>query len=130
MPPVVVNGAALMCSMALPPGAGVLTVLPTRRLNVGGQPAATTMDYAPMVNVGSFGMCSAPSNPQVAAATAAASGVLTPQPCIPVIAAPWTPGTPTVLVGGQPTLTSTCQCMCAWGGMITITNPGQLTVNA
>jgi hypothetical protein len=105
-----------------------LTVLPANRVMVGGQPAATIMDYAPMVNIPTFGMCMTPTNPQVAAATTAALGVLTPQPCIPVVPAPWTPGAPTVLVGGQPALDNTSTAMCTWGGVITITMPGQMTV--
>ena len=38
----------------------------------------------------------------MAAATAAALGVLTPMPCIPVTAAPWMPGVPQVLIGNMP----------------------------
>jgi uncharacterized Zn-binding protein involved in type VI secretion len=91
--------------------------------------AATIMDYQPMANIPPFGMCMTPSNPQVAAATAAALGVLTPQPCIPVTVAPWTPGSPTVMVNGQPALNSTCTCMCMWGGVITVSSPGQFTTN-
>jgi hypothetical protein len=44
----------------------------------GGQPAANIQDFKPMVNVASFGMCTTPSNPQMAAATAAAFDVLAP----------------------------------------------------
>ena len=58
----------------------------------GGPLAATIMDYAPLVNILPFGMCSSLANPSVASATAAALGVLTPMPCIPVIPAPWVPG--------------------------------------
>ena len=65
-----------------------------------------------------------PANPMVAAATAAALGVLTPMPCIPVTPAPWVPGSPTVLLRGMPALNNTSQCMCNWGGVIQITNPG------
>jgi uncharacterized protein DUF4280 len=126
----VVNGAVIKCAFAMPPGIGTLTVLPARRVNGSSQPAATIMDSAPMVNVASFGACMSPTNPQVAAATAAALGVLTPQPCIPVIPAPWAPGSPTVMIGGQPALTNTCQCMCQWGGVITVVSPGQVTVNS
>jgi uncharacterized Zn-binding protein involved in type VI secretion len=86
--------------------------------------AATIMDNKPMGNIPGFAMCMSPSNPQVAAATAAALGVLTPMPCVPMTTAPWTPGSPTVLINGNPALTNSCQCMCNWGGVITISSPG------
>jgi hypothetical protein len=104
-----------------------LTVLPTNRVMTSDMPAATIMDSAPMVNIATFEMCMSPANPVVAAATAAAMGVLTPMPCIPATAAPWAPGSPTVLVGGMPALNISSQAMCTWGGVITITSPGQVT---
>ena len=58
-------------------------------------------------------------------AAPAALGVLTPMPCVPAIPAPWVPGSPTVLVGGQPALSNTSQCLCAYGGVITVMLPGQ-----
>ena len=121
----VVNGAQMMCTFGAAPAA--LTVLPDSMVTGGGQPAANITASAPMVNIPGFGMCMSPSNPQVAAATAAALGVLTPQPCIPVTT-PWTPGSPTVLIGGSPAVTNSCQCQCSWGGVITITTPGVMTV--
>ena len=121
----VCSGAVLACTFGAAPS--TLTVLPTNRVE-SGTPSATIMDNQPMVNVAPFAMCMSPSNPQVAAATAAALGVLTPQPCIPVIPAPWTPGAPTVLIGGQPALDNASTCMCMWGGVITITSPGEMTV--
>ncbi len=127
MAQLVVNGAAMTCSFGVAPS--TLTVVPAKRVNASNMPAATIMDYAPMMNIAPFGMCTTPSNPQVASATAAASGVLTPQPCIPVTTAPWAPGSPTVMIGGTPALNSTCKCMCTWGGVISITSPGQFTVN-
>lgn len=123
----VVNGAMLACSFGAAPG--TLTVLPVGRVQSSNQPAANIMDSAPNVNIGPFGMCMSLSNPQVAAATSAAQGVLTPQPCVPVTAAPWSPGSTTVLIAGQPALTNTSTCNCAWGGVITITNPGQMTTS-
>lgn len=124
----VVNGASLKCTGAFPPGLSSLTVLPMHRVTAGGQPAANIMDHKPLVNVQTFGMCIMPSNPQVAAATAAAMGVLTPQPCMPQTQTPWIPGSPTVLVNSQPALTNACQCMCLWGGVVTVIMPGQMTV--
>ena len=63
--------------------------------------AGNIMDNKPMVNIPPFGACMSLANPQVAAATAAALGVLTPVPCMPVIPAPWVPGAPTVLVANM-----------------------------
>jgi len=129
MAQIVCMGATIMCSFGVAPSS--LTPIPKGRpVRTGGQMAATIQDNIPMANIPPFGMCITPSNPQVAAATAAALGVLTPQPCIPVIPAPWAPGAPTVAVDGAPALTNTSQCACAWGGVITITVPGQETVNA
>lgn len=118
----VVTGAKLMCTMGTAPGS--LTVIPSSMVNMEGKPAATIMDFAPMANISSFGNCITPSNPQVAAATAAALGVLTPMPCVPVTVAPWAPGCPTVTVGKMPALNNSSKCMCAWGGAISITDPG------
>ena len=88
-----------------------------------GKPAATIMD-ATTANVGPFGMCRTLTNPAVAAATAAAMGVLTPQPCVPVTVS-WIPMHPKVLIGGKPCLTQDCKLLCAWAGQISITSPGQ-----
>ncbi|GAB2460544.1 hypothetical protein GCM10027265_07080 [Jatrophihabitans fulvus] len=88
-----------------------------------GKPAATITDCAPMVNVPPFGMCTTLSNPTVASATAAALGVLTPMPCVPVTT-PWKPGAIKTMLGGKPALTSSSTCQCSWGGVITITFPG------
>ncbi len=91
-----------------------------------GKPAATIQDAQP-ANITPFGMCTSLLNPQVAAATAAAMGVLTPQPCMLVPAGTWTPMKPGVLLGGQPCLTRDSTLMCSnGGGMISITVPGQM----
>lgn len=117
--------AQLMCTFGVAPS--VLSVLPVNRVQCGKQVAANIMDNKPMVNIMPFGMCITPSNPTVAAATAAALGVLTPMPCIPVTPAPWAPGSPTVMIGKMPALNNTSKCMCTWGGVISIVMPGQLT---
>ncbi|WON73527.1 DUF4280 domain-containing protein [Nitrosospira sp. Is2] len=125
MPQHVCNGAALKCSFGLAPGQ--LTVLPVNRMMTSGQPAATIMDYQPLVNVSPFGACFSIANPMVAAATTAALGILTPQPCIPVTVSPWVAGAPTVLLGKQPSLDNTCTLNCMWGGVINVAMPGQFT---
>lgn len=118
----VTSTAMLKCSFGTAPC--TFQVLPKNMVTVEGKPAATIMDNVPMLNISTFGMCQAPSNPQVAAATAAASGVLTPQPCIPAITAPWTPGSPQVLINSMPALNDSSKCMCMWGGVIEISLPG------
>jgi hypothetical protein len=123
----VVNGAQMQCIFCTMPSALVAT--PENRTNAGRPPAATIMDNVPMRNVMPFGMCTTLSNPQVAAATAAAQGVLTPQPCIPVTTAPWKLGSATVMVGGRPALDSNCRLTCQWGGVISVVSAGQQMVN-
>lgn len=115
-------GAMTMCTMGLAPGS--LVVLPINRV-LAGAPAANIADNVPFLNVMPFGMCQSLANPAVAAATAAALGVLTPMPCTPVPAGPWAPGVPTVLIGNMPALDSNCKLTCSFGGMISLTAPGQ-----
>ena len=122
----VVMGAQLQCSFGAAPSA--MVVLPTNRTMAGGVPAATNMDHVPLMNIMPFGMCQSPANPMVAAATAAALGVLTPMPCIPATAAPWVPGAPTALIGGMPALDNNCKLMCNWAGVIQVVSPGETTV--
>lgn len=118
-------GASLMCSFGVAPSE--LIVEPENRCTTSGMPAATIMDHLPMANIAPFGMCMAPTNPEVIAATAAALGVFTPMPCVPVTVAPWAPGSPTVLLGGIPCLNNESVLMCAWLGVITVEMPGQVT---
>jgi hypothetical protein len=49
-------------------------------------------------------------------------------PCIPVLTAPWTPGSTTCMIGGKPALNNSCKLMCAYGGSISVVNPGQTTI--
>lgn len=121
----VCGGAATQCSFGNAPS--TLMVMPANRVMTS-MPIANIMDHAPMLNIMPFGLCSSMANPTVAAATAAALGVLTPMPCIPVTTAPWAPGSPTVLIGNMPALNHTSKCICNWGGVISVTNPGQMTI--
>ena len=125
MPLLVTAGAALQCSFGAAPSN--LLVPPANHVNVM-LSAANIMDSKPMANILPFGMCNSPANPTVAAATAAALGVLTPMPCIPCTAAPWVAGQPKVIIGNFPALSSDSKLLCNWGGVIQITSPGQTRV--
>lgn len=118
-------GAMMCCSFGMAPSS--LVVLPANKV-MGVTPAANIMDNKPIVNIPPFGMCSSMANPTVAAATAAALGVLTPMPCVPATAAPWVPGVPTVMIGTMPALDSNSKLMCNWGGVIQIVSPGQFVI--
>jgi uncharacterized Zn-binding protein involved in type VI secretion len=122
----VVTGALLSCSFGLAPSS--LTVIPTGPpVMMENKPAANIMDNKPFMNIAPFGVCNSLANPATASLTAAALGVLTPGPCVPATAAPWAPGSPTVLVGGKPALNDSSMCMCSFGGAITINFGGATT---
>ena len=122
MPKLVSYGATLKCSEGTAPS--TLTVATTHGTDAREQSAATVMDFQPNGNIAPFGMCKALANPQVASATTAAQGVLTPMPCVPVIAAPWSPGAGIVTIREQKALTRDSTCKCAWGGVIEVVEPG------
>lgn len=119
--PQVVATAMTTCTFGLAPS--TLNALPTTRVLVEGRPVATITDSAPVVNVVPFGMCTSLANPAVAAATAAALGVLTPMPCVPATT-PWTGSSTSVMIGGRPALVSGSTCQCAFGGVIQVVVPG------
>jgi hypothetical protein len=122
-----VSGAQLLCSFGTAPGA--LTVLPQKKV-LSGSPVCTITDMIPMSNIAPFGMCVSLANPAVSAATAAALGVLTPQPCVPATAAPWAPGCPKTLAGGVPVVDNASTLPCSYGGVISVLNPGQTKTTA
>lgn len=117
-------GAMMKCSFGMAPS----TLMPTpKTVMTSNMVAANILDHKPIINILPFGMCQSMANPTVAAATAAAMGVLTPMPCIPNTPAPWVPGAPTVMLCNAPALNNTSKLMCIWGGVIEITNAGQTT---
>jgi hypothetical protein len=118
----VVGTAVCNCSFGAAPMP--LQVVSQQTVHVCGMMAATIMDNV----CTTFGMCSNPANPAVASATAAAFGVLTPMPCVPVTPAPWMPGCPTVTVCKRLLLNSTSKLMCAYGGVISVTMTPAVTV--
>jgi hypothetical protein len=115
----VVTGASLQCSMGTTPA--TFSASGTQVTAVA--PAGVVTDVS-VSNVPTFGMCQSLANPQVASATAAALGTLTPQPCLPVLS-PWTPGASKATVGQVPALDDSSQCTCSWGGTITVSAAGQ-----
>lgn len=126
MPQLVTSGATTRCTLGVAPG--VLNALPGGV--TAGLPLATVTDCVPFTNITPFGMCLSMLNPAVAAATAAAMGVLTPMPCTPVIVRPWAPGSPTTHIQGRPALNNLSTCQCAYGGLISVVSPVQFTVTA
>jgi hypothetical protein len=121
MPKLVVHGATLRCSQGT--ATASLIVPPADQTLDQGHASATIADFLPIVNVPPFGLCNSPSNPQVASATAAAQGVLTPQPCVPAISGPWSPGASQVDQVAKPLLTSNSTCQCTWAGIVSIELP-------
>lgn len=119
-------GATMMCSFGVAPAS--LLVIPGATMLTPGTPSANTTACAPIANIAPFGACSSMANPTVAAATAAALGVLTPMPCVPMTTSPWVPGATAVINGPAPAVDVSCKLMCNWGGVISVLNPGQMTL--
>lgn len=114
----VVTGAMLTCSFGAAPSLFNATVRPVMSSY---RPCGTIFDNVPMMNIMPFVMCTAPTNPAVISAGGS------PVPCVPVTPAPWVPGSPTHPIQGMPALNSNCKLMCLWAGVISVTNPGQVS---
>ena len=121
----VCGGATLQCSFGAAPGALQVALLNKVTTSM---PIANIMDNKPALNIPPFGMCSAPSNPAVIAATSAALGVFTPAPCVPATLSPWAPGSSTVTVANAPAVNDASKLNCMWSGVIQVVNPGQMTI--
>jgi hypothetical protein len=119
MPAAVCTGATLQCSFGTTPA--TFAASGTQASATAPVGVVTDTDAA---NVPPFGLCMSLANPQVASATAAATGVLTPQPCQPVLS-PWTPGSARVTIAEVAALDDSSQCACTWGGVVTVSNAGQ-----
>jgi Domain of unknown function (DUF4280) len=122
MPLQVCTGASMKCSFGAAPSSFVAT---TRPVSTSNMTAGVINDNIPINNIPPFGTCNSLSNPQVAAATSAALGVLTPQPCVPVIPSPWKPGAAKVMIVNILALDNVSTLNCAWGGVITFASAGQ-----
>ena len=121
MPNQVCTGATLQCTFGTAPSTFAASGVEVSAT----APAGVVTDVSPS-NVPPFALCTSLANPQVAAASSA--GPLVPQPCVPVLA-PWTPGSAEVMIAGVPALDASSQCTCSWGGVVTVTSPGQASVS-
>lgn len=116
----VVTGTPMTCSMGTAPMPFVATgtsLTTAMKLDVG-----TVNDIVMGTNIPPFILCKSPSNPTVAAATAAALGVLTPMPCTPMVSGPWSPGSSVAKLAKQKALTKGSTCTCSFGGTISFTS--------
>ena len=122
---VAVQTAVCRCSFGTAPT--TINTLP-KNVMISGRIGLNTTDRAPFINLISFGLCSAPTNPAVIAITILTLGAVKKAPCIPAVIASWISSKPTVLVNGASILNNNDFCMCMWLGKITISFPGQITV--
>jgi|HubBroStandDraft_2_1064218.scaffolds.fasta_scaffold1169283_1 hypothetical protein len=120
MPDLVCTGAALQCSFGT--ASATFSAAGTR---ISAGTAAGAVSDTAASNVPPFGQCTSLGNPQVNSATQGANGILTPQPCQPVLTGDWTPGSVRVKIGPAAALDSASQCTCSYGGVITVTSAGQ-----
>lgn len=130
MPELLTTGCMLSCSFGAAPSAFIATEMPGKPSLNEVLEAGTIFDIVPVENIPPFAMCSSMANPEVASATAAAQGVLTPMPCVPVIPAPWAPPSAILMANEMPLATIESKCECAWGGMISVTAPAEFTTTA
>jgi len=107
------TGATVMCTFGAAPAEFTASSVDVSATT----PAGVITDVT-VANIPTFGMCAAPTNPQVIAAFGS------PVPCLPVLQ-PWTPGSARVTIDGVPALDDSSECMCAWAGVVTVSSPGQ-----
>lgn len=121
---IVSANAMMSCSFGLAPSAFQPTCNPTIMAKgiVG-----CAMDVTP-ANIPPFGMCTSMMNPAVITATAAAMGVLTPQPCTLIAAGMWITPKMNILLKTAPVLTTDAKLMCAFGGVIQFSNSPSMKV--
>jgi Domain of unknown function (DUF4280) len=139
----VVAGAYLKCSCC--DTYSVLTAPLSHGVYIKDKAQMNIMDFKPIANIKTFGMCKSIKNPSVAAATAISCGMqvlvpglaliklilgkdmgpVQPMPCQPVITKQWEDGKKDKLVENQPALLNISKNSCAYGGEITIVDDGQ-----
>lgn len=120
----VTSQATLKCSFG--DKTSKLTVYPDRTVFLTGKPMANISDRISLYNIAPFGKCRTTGYPATAAATVANKGKLTPMPCVPGTVSDWVNGKNDYIIKGKPALLKSSFCKCQWGGIITITNDGQV----
>lgn len=120
----VTSQATLKCSCG--DKSAKLTVYPDRTVFLTGKPMANISDHKSMFNIAPFGKCRTTAYPPTGSATAANHGVLTPMPCVPGTISEWMNGKNDYIVKGHPALLKSSICRCQWGGIISITDDGQV----
>jgi hypothetical protein len=119
------TGCMLTCTFGTAPGIFEALPLPGKEMIEGAMTVATIEEIVPLVNIPSFVMCESLANPEVASATAAAEGVLTPMPCVPVPVSPWEPSSINETYVGIPLATVLSKCACSWAGVISVELPSE-----
>lgn len=118
----VCTGAILKCSK----GTATSVLQATYKgVTLIGRDQANIADHLGNVNVFPFGLCKSRAYPPTAAATAANHGQLTPMPCNPGTNTKWSAVDPDSLVCKEPALLKPAKLRCIFGGIISITDPGQ-----
>jgi hypothetical protein len=112
MPNLVCTGATLQCSFGATPASFAASGIQTST----GSPVGVVTDVT-AANVPTFGICLSPSNPAAASSS--------PPPCVPVLLAPWSPGSARVTISGVSALDGACTCTCTWDGVVTVSAAGQ-----
>lgn len=120
----VTSKATLKCSFG--DKTSKLTVYPDRTVELTTKPTANISDHISMYNIAPFGKCHTTCYPPTGSATAANHGHLTPMPCVPGTDANWINGKDDYIIKGNPALLKSSYCRCKWGGVITITDDGQI----
>ena len=120
-------GAMAQCPMGAAPAPVIF--LPGTALAPTG-PLGMIADCIPFMNIIPFGVCMSLANPSTAALTAAALGVLTPGPCLPTPAGTWLPTEPSALGIRGPVITADSMLICAFGGCIKLSIPGQVVITS
>lgn len=120
----VTSKATLKCSFG--DKTSKLTVYPDRTVELTTKPTANISDHISMYNIAPFGKCHTTCYPPTGSATAANHGHLTPMPCVPGTDTNWLNGKDDYIIKGNPALLKSSYCRCKWGGVITITDDGQI----